>query len=114
MMTSPADPASWLMGFIPELPTPFDESGAIDLKAFETLCERQIAARVPALVVCDIAGEASTLSPDRVDIQSFQWTHQLPVCLAAAAANVSASTELAAPETNVALGFPGGFKRLCR
>jgi len=62
-MTSPANPAAWLTGFIPDLPTPFDDAGAIDLKAFEKLCERQIAACVPALVVCDIVGEASTLSP---------------------------------------------------
>jgi 4-hydroxy-tetrahydrodipicolinate synthase len=61
-MTFPANPATWLIGFIPDLPTPFDGSGAVDLKAFERLCERQIAACVPALVVCDIAGEASTLS----------------------------------------------------
>jgi 4-hydroxy-tetrahydrodipicolinate synthase len=63
-VTSPANPAAWLTGLIPDLPTPFDEAGAVDLKAFERLCERQIAACVPALVVCDIAGEASTLSPD--------------------------------------------------
>jgi 4-hydroxy-tetrahydrodipicolinate synthase len=62
-MTYPVSPAAWLTGFIPDLPTPFDEAGAVDLKAFERLCERQIAAGVPALLVCDIAGEASTLSP---------------------------------------------------
>ena len=62
-MTSSANPAAWLTGFIPDLPTPFDDAGAIDLKAFEKLCERQIAACVPALVVCDMVGEASTLSP---------------------------------------------------
>src|SRR5437879_3701137 len=62
-MTYPANPATWLTGFIPDLPTPFDEAGAVDLEAFARLCERQIAASVPALVVCNIAGEASTLSP---------------------------------------------------
>jgi 4-hydroxy-tetrahydrodipicolinate synthase len=62
-MTTPANPAAWLTGVIPDLPTPFDEAGAVDLKAFERLCERQIAAGVSAVVVCDIAGEASTLSP---------------------------------------------------
>ena len=56
-------PASWLAGFIPDLPTPFDETGAIDLKAFARLCERQIAAGVPAIVVSETAGEASTLTP---------------------------------------------------
>src|SRR5579864_9192180 len=61
-MTSTANPATWLSGYIPDLPTPFDESGRIDLKAFAGLCERQIAAGVSALVVCETAGEASTLS----------------------------------------------------
>src|SRR5215475_6930723 len=61
---SPANPATWLTGYIPDLPTPFDESGRIDLTAFARLCERQIAAGVSAIVVCETAGEASTLSPD--------------------------------------------------
>jgi 4-hydroxy-tetrahydrodipicolinate synthase len=61
-MTFPTDRAAWLTGFIPDLPTPFDETGAVDLKAFERLCERQIAAGVSALLVCDITGEAPTLS----------------------------------------------------
>ncbi|MCG2640662.1 MULTISPECIES: 4-hydroxy-tetrahydrodipicolinate synthase [Bradyrhizobium] len=56
-------PSAWFTGFIPDLPTPFDASGAIDLKAFAALCERQVAAGVPALVVCETAGEAPTLSP---------------------------------------------------
>jgi 4-hydroxy-tetrahydrodipicolinate synthase len=56
-------PATWLTGYIPDLPTPFDEGGAVDLKAFAGLCERQIAAGVPAVVVCETAGEASTLTP---------------------------------------------------
>jgi 4-hydroxy-tetrahydrodipicolinate synthase len=63
-MTSTANSAIWLSGYIPDLPTPFDESGRIDLKAFADLCERQIAAGVSALVVCEAAGEASTLSSD--------------------------------------------------
>ena len=56
-------PSAWFTGFIPDLPTPFDAADAIDLKAFAALCERQIAAGVPALVVCETAGEAPTLSP---------------------------------------------------
>ena len=56
-------PSAWFTGFIPDLPTPFDAADAIDLKALAALCERQIAAGVPALVVCETAGEASTLSP---------------------------------------------------
>jgi 4-hydroxy-tetrahydrodipicolinate synthase len=58
------NPATWLTGYIPDLPTPFDEGGGVDLKAFARLCERQIAAGVSAIVVCETAGEASTLSPD--------------------------------------------------
>ncbi|WP_426613973.1 4-hydroxy-tetrahydrodipicolinate synthase [Bradyrhizobium sp. McL0616] len=56
-------PSVWFTGFIPDLPTPFDAADAIDLKAFAALCERQVAAGVPALVVCGTAGEAPTLSP---------------------------------------------------
>jgi len=62
-MASASNPAGWLAGFIPDLPTPFDETGAIDLKAFARLCERQIAADMPAIVVSETAGEASTLTP---------------------------------------------------
>jgi 4-hydroxy-tetrahydrodipicolinate synthase len=62
-MTITATPATWLSGYIPDLPTPFDVDGAIDVSAFEQLCERQIEAGAPAIVVCETAGEASTLSP---------------------------------------------------
>ena len=62
VMISPAHPTAWLAGCIPDLPTPFVEMGAVDLKAFARICERQVAAGMSALVVCDLAGEASTLS----------------------------------------------------
>ena len=62
-MPIPANPEDWLSGYIPDLPTPFDEKGEIDLNAFRVLYERQIEAGVPALVVCEAAGETSTLSP---------------------------------------------------
>ena len=55
-------PSAWFTGFVPDLPTPFDAADAIDLRAFAALCERQIRAGVPALVVCETAGEAPTLS----------------------------------------------------
>jgi len=66
-MTVPADtvratPATWLAGCIPDLPTPFDQPGAIDLAALAALCQRQIEAGVAAIVVCETAGEASTLT----------------------------------------------------
>jgi 4-hydroxy-tetrahydrodipicolinate synthase len=62
-MISPAHPATWLAGYIPDLPTPFDEEGNLDLRAFAILCERQIAAEVSAIIVGETAGEASTLTP---------------------------------------------------
>jgi 4-hydroxy-tetrahydrodipicolinate synthase len=62
-MTQLAKPAAWLAGYMPDLPTPFDDNDRIDLVAFAKLCERQIAADVPAIVVCETAGEASTLTP---------------------------------------------------
>jgi 4-hydroxy-tetrahydrodipicolinate synthase len=62
-MADLAFPASWLAGYIPDLPTPFDERGAVDLAALAKLCERQIEAGAPAIVVCETAGEASTLTP---------------------------------------------------
>jgi 4-hydroxy-tetrahydrodipicolinate synthase len=66
-MTSVANPVAWLAGYIPDLPTPFDENGEIDLTAFAKLCERQIEAGVSAIVVGEIAGEASTLTPAEHD-----------------------------------------------
>jgi 4-hydroxy-tetrahydrodipicolinate synthase len=56
-------PSAWFTGFIPDLPTPFDAADAIDLRAFAALCERQIGAGAPAIVVCETAGEAPTLTP---------------------------------------------------
>jgi 4-hydroxy-tetrahydrodipicolinate synthase len=66
-MTTFAHPATWLAGYIPDLPTPFDENDRIDLAAFARLCERQIEAGVPAIVVCETAGEAATLTPAEHD-----------------------------------------------
>src|SRR5258705_6193825 len=55
--------AIWLAGYIPDIPTPFDERGAVNLAAFANLCERQIEAGVSAIVVSETSGEASTLTP---------------------------------------------------
>jgi 4-hydroxy-tetrahydrodipicolinate synthase len=55
--------ATWLAGYIPDLPTPFDAAGEIDLAAFAKLCERQIRAGVSVIVAGETTGEASTLSP---------------------------------------------------
>jgi hypothetical protein len=62
-MTWLAPPATWLAGYIPDLPTPFDQQGGLDLTAFAKLCERQIEAGVSAVVVGETSGEASTLTP---------------------------------------------------
>jgi 4-hydroxy-tetrahydrodipicolinate synthase len=66
-MTSFTHPSTWLAGYIPDLPTPFDECDRIDLAAFAKLCERQIEAGVSAIVVGETAGEASTLTPAEHD-----------------------------------------------
>lgn len=62
-MTTSAYPLTWLAGYIPDLPTPFSDSGAIDLTAFATLCERQIEAGVSAIVAGETTGENATLTP---------------------------------------------------
>src|SRR6202163_821654 len=62
-MTNLVKPVTWLAGYIPDLPTPFDDNDRIDLTAFARLCERQIEAGVSAIVVGETAGEASTLTP---------------------------------------------------
>src|SRR5258707_4782636 len=66
-MTYLVKPATWLAGYIPDLPTPFDERDRIDLAAFAKLCERQSEAGVSAIVVGETAGEASTLTPAEHD-----------------------------------------------
>jgi 4-hydroxy-tetrahydrodipicolinate synthase len=66
-MTHLVKPATWLAGYIPDLPTPFDDDDRIDLIALAKLCERQIEANVPAIVVGETAGEASTLTPAEHD-----------------------------------------------
>jgi len=63
-----ANSTAWLTGYIPDIPTPFDEAGAIDLKAFARLCERQIQAGVSAIVVGETAGEFSTLTSAECDV----------------------------------------------
>jgi 4-hydroxy-tetrahydrodipicolinate synthase len=66
-MTHRTYPATWLAGYIPDLPTPFDEAGHLDLPAFAGLCERQIVAGASAIIVGETDGEASTLTPAEHD-----------------------------------------------
>jgi 4-hydroxy-tetrahydrodipicolinate synthase len=58
-----ANSTSWLTGYLPDLPTPFDQAGNIDLACFAKLCERQIREGVAAIVAGETTGEASTLTP---------------------------------------------------
>lgn len=61
------DPARHLRGYIPDLPTPFDAGGEVDVAAFARLCRRHIADGSGALVVCTATGEAPTLTrPERM------------------------------------------------
>jgi 4-hydroxy-tetrahydrodipicolinate synthase len=66
-MTSVDNSSAWLAGYIPDLPTPFNEAGGVDLTAFAKLCERQIQAGVSAIVAGETSGEASTLAPAEHD-----------------------------------------------
>ena len=66
-MTSFDNSTAWLTGYIPDIPTPFDATGAIDLEAFAGLCERQMQAGVSAIIVAETAGEFSTLTPAESD-----------------------------------------------
>src|SRR6202795_1606851 len=66
-MTNLLKPATWLAGYIADLPTPFDDDERSDLAAFAQLGERQIAAGASAIVVGETAGEASTLTPAEHD-----------------------------------------------
>jgi 4-hydroxy-tetrahydrodipicolinate synthase len=66
-MTPLANSTGWLTGYLPDLPTPFDQAGHIDLACFAKLCERQIRAGVTAIVAGETTGEASTLTPAEHD-----------------------------------------------
>jgi 4-hydroxy-tetrahydrodipicolinate synthase len=52
-----------LHGVHTALVTPFKAGGALDLPAFQSLCERQIASGIHGLVVCGTTGETPTLTP---------------------------------------------------
>jgi 4-hydroxy-tetrahydrodipicolinate synthase len=50
-------------GLHPRHSDTFSTDGSIDLAAFAALCERQIEAGTSAILICDTAGEAWTLTP---------------------------------------------------
>ena len=84
---------SKLSGYVPALPTPFDEEGNVDAPAFEQLCDLQLANGATALVVCGTTGEAPTLSPaehrELIRIAVAQARGRIPV-IAGAGANATA------------------------
>jgi 4-hydroxy-tetrahydrodipicolinate synthase len=53
---------SRLSGYASAVPTPFDETGALDRAALAQFCDRQIYEGATALIVCGTTGEAPTLS----------------------------------------------------
>lgn len=53
---------SKLSGYVPELPTPFDNDDRVDEKAFERLCDAQMRNGAAALAVCGVTGEAPNLT----------------------------------------------------
>lgn len=56
--------------------TPFEHSGSIDWKAYETLVQQQVDARVTGIVVSGTTGEAPTLSNDE-KIQLIKATRDI-------------------------------------
>jgi len=92
-MTSVSTPATWLAGYIPGIPTPFDDNGAPDPAAFAGLCERQIDAGVSAILVSETSGEASMLTPTEQEsiIRAAIETAHGRVCVIAGAGSNSTS-----------------------
>lgn len=54
----------WLRGCATALVTPFTSDGAVDLKTFRALVERQIAGGVSLLVPCGTTGESATMTEE--------------------------------------------------
>ena len=90
---------SRLSGFAPDVPTPFDEDGAVDSAAFERFCDRQIREGATALVVCGTTGEAPTLSRaehDQIVRIAVDVAHgRVPVIAGAGSNSTSQAIELA-------------------
>jgi 4-hydroxy-tetrahydrodipicolinate synthase len=89
---------SKLSGYAPALPTPFDDSGALDLDAFATVCGLQLTAGATALVVCGTTGEAPTLTPsEHVELISSAVEiaqGQIPIIAGAGSNSTSHAIEL--------------------
>ncbi|HEY7662605.1 MAG TPA: 4-hydroxy-tetrahydrodipicolinate synthase [Xanthobacteraceae bacterium] len=88
-----------LRGYAPALPTPFADSGELDLTALERLCRRQIEEGASALVVCETTGEAPTLDRAEHDavirVAVAQSRGRIPVIAGAGSNSTSQAIELA-------------------
>src|SRR5712672_1862298 len=90
---------SRLGGYAPALPTPFGDSGDLDVAALERLCRRQLEEGATALVVCGTTGEAPTLSRAehyaiaRIAVSVAQG--RVPVIVGAGSNSTSQAIELA-------------------
>jgi 4-hydroxy-tetrahydrodipicolinate synthase len=90
---------SRLSGYAPAVPTPFDETRAVDAAALARYCDRQVHEGATALVVCGTTGEAPTLNPaehDRiVRIAVDVADGRVPVIAGAGSNSTSHAIELA-------------------
>jgi len=90
---------SRLGGYAPALPTPFGDSGDLDVAALERLCRRQLEEGATALVVCGTTGEAPTLSRAEhhtiVSVAAGVAQRQIPVIAGAGSNSTRQAVELA-------------------
>ena len=90
---------SRLGGYAPALPTPFGDSGDLDVAALERLCRRQLEEGATALVVCGTTGEAPTLSRGEhhtiVSVAAGVAQGQIPVIAGAGSNSTRQAIELA-------------------
>ncbi len=63
-MTPRRQQLSFLEGYVPSVPTPFGDDGAVDYHSLEKFCDHLVSQGARALLVCGVAGEAPTLRPD--------------------------------------------------
>jgi 4-hydroxy-tetrahydrodipicolinate synthase len=90
---------SRLGGYAPALPTPFGDSGDLDVAVLERLCRRQLEEGATALVVCGTTGEAPTLSRVEhhtiVSVAAGVAQRQIPVIAGAGSNSTRQAVELA-------------------
>jgi 4-hydroxy-tetrahydrodipicolinate synthase len=90
---------SRLGGYAPALPTPFGDSGDLDVAALQRLCRRQLEEGATALVVCETAGEAPTLGRTEhhtiVSVAAGVAQREVPVIAGAGSNSTRQAVELA-------------------